>query len=140
MRDPAQPVPTRRRAGNISARKRSGGCGRKHSHFLQSRSFAHCSDRQWAWAFRLSGRVTVPARDHWPAGSFTAPTRPIPRTSRTSRSTSGTARWSRRPRTGEKVQVVAADTTVDFAGAVRVDPHRGTGYRGETTEELSTSW
>jgi hypothetical protein len=26
------------------------------------------------------------------------------------------------PRTGENVQVVAADATVDFAGAVRVDP------------------
>jgi len=26
------------------------------------------------------------------------------------------------PHTGENVQVVAADTTVDFAGAVRVDP------------------
>ena len=26
------------------------------------------------------------------------------------------------PPTGENVQVVAADTTVDFVGAVRVDP------------------
>ena len=26
------------------------------------------------------------------------------------------------PRTGEKVQVIPADITVDFAGAVRVDP------------------
>ena len=34
----------------------------------------------------------------------------------------GNGKMVHAPRKGEKVQVVAADTTVDFAGAVRVDP------------------
>jgi len=34
----------------------------------------------------------------------------------------GNGKMVHAPRTGENVQVVAADTTMDFAGAVRVDP------------------
>ena len=42
----------------------------------------------------------------------------------------GSGKMVHAPRTGEKVQVVAADTTLDFAGAVRVDPKVAAGLAG----------
>ena len=39
MRDPAQPVQTRRRESDISTRDRGSGCAERHIHLLRSRSF-----------------------------------------------------------------------------------------------------